>query len=127
MNKSELFKAAHKLTKEVIKTGDDYRVTFGAAIKFILESNKMESEVKYWGKKGHRFYVDMPRDFMGKVTLESVGYVEYANKALDFSNINPANIEAVKAAFEAKMNELAERYGDKYKKAGGLLGLNFTF
>lgn len=45
MNKSELFKAAHKLTKEVIKTGDNYRVTFGAAIKFILEGINMETYV----------------------------------------------------------------------------------
>ena len=36
MNKSELFKAAHKLAKSVIKTGDNYRVTFGAAIKAVL-------------------------------------------------------------------------------------------
>jgi len=36
MNKSELFKAAHKLAKSVIKSGDNYRVTFGAAIKEIL-------------------------------------------------------------------------------------------
>ena len=36
MNKSELFKAAHKLVKSVIKSGDNYRVTFGAAIKAIL-------------------------------------------------------------------------------------------
>ena len=127
MNKSELFKAAHKLTKEVIKTGDNYSVTFGAAIKFILESNKVKSEVKYWNKKGHRFYVDMPRDFMGKVSLESVGYVEYANKELDFSNINSSSVDYVKAAFEAKMKELTERYGDSYKKPSGLLGLNFTF
>ena len=37
MNKSELFKAAHKLVKLVIKSGDNYRVTFSAAIKAILE------------------------------------------------------------------------------------------
>ena len=36
MNKSELFKAAHNLVKQVIKAGDDYRATFGAAIKAIL-------------------------------------------------------------------------------------------
>lgn len=33
MNKSNLFIAAHKLTKKVIKSGDDYRVTFGACLK----------------------------------------------------------------------------------------------
>ena len=36
MNKSQLFKAAHKLAKSVIQAGDSYRVTFGLAIKAIL-------------------------------------------------------------------------------------------
>ena len=36
MNKSQLFKAAHKLAKSVIQKGDCYRVTFGLAIKAIL-------------------------------------------------------------------------------------------
>ena len=36
MNKSQLFKAAHKLAKSVIQKGDSYRVTFGLAIKAIL-------------------------------------------------------------------------------------------
>lgn len=42
MNKSELFKAAHKLAKSVIKAGDNYRVTFGACIKAVL-SNTVKS------------------------------------------------------------------------------------
>ena len=44
MNKSELFKAAHKLAKSVIKSGDNYRVTFGAAIKAILEGPVMTTK-----------------------------------------------------------------------------------
>ena len=40
MNKSELFKAAHKLAKSVIQKGDSYRVTFGLAIKAILSQAK---------------------------------------------------------------------------------------
>lgn len=36
MNKSELFKKAHKLTKQVIQAGDDYRITFGLALKAII-------------------------------------------------------------------------------------------
>ena len=44
MNKSELFKAAHKLVKSVIKSGDNYRVTFGAAIKAILEGLVMTTK-----------------------------------------------------------------------------------
>ena len=44
MNKSELFKAAHKLAKSVIKSGDNYRVTFGAAIKAILDGLVMTTK-----------------------------------------------------------------------------------
>ena len=35
MNNSILFIEAHKLAKQVIKSGDDYRVTFGACLKLI--------------------------------------------------------------------------------------------
>lgn len=44
MNKSELFKSAHKLAKSVIKSGDNYRVTFGAAIKAIIEGFVMNTK-----------------------------------------------------------------------------------
>ena len=44
MNKSQLFKTAHKLAKSVIKSGDNYRVTFGAAIKAILEGFVMTTK-----------------------------------------------------------------------------------
>ena len=44
MNKSQLFKAAHKLAKSVIKSGDNYRITFGAAIKAILEGLVMTTK-----------------------------------------------------------------------------------
>lgn len=69
MNKSELFKAAHKLAKSVIKSGDNYRVTFGAAIKAILEGLVMttksiadqliEAGAKVW-EKGNmkRIYIN---------------------------------------------------------------------
>lgn len=44
MNKSELFKSAHKLVKSIIQTGDNYRVTFGAAIKQILKGLTMTTK-----------------------------------------------------------------------------------
>ena len=40
MTKSELFKKAHKLTKQVIQAGDDYRITFGLALKTIIADSK---------------------------------------------------------------------------------------
>ena len=43
MNKSKLFKKAHNLTKKVIQTGDNYRVTFGACLKMIAEMFKVPS------------------------------------------------------------------------------------
>ena len=37
MHKSLIFKAAHKLTKRVIKTGDNYPVTFGLCLRTIYD------------------------------------------------------------------------------------------
>ncbi|OBX58542.1 hypothetical protein A9Z61_04265 [Moraxella osloensis] len=60
MNKSQLFKAAHKLAKSVIQKGDSYRVTFGLAIKAILSQAATKSIAdkliaaggKVWEKAG---------------------------------------------------------------------------
>lgn len=37
MTNSQLFKLAHAMTKQVIKTGDNYKVTFGLCLKVIKE------------------------------------------------------------------------------------------
>lgn len=37
MTNSQLFKQAHKMTKQVMQIGDDYRVTFGACLKLLKE------------------------------------------------------------------------------------------
>ena len=37
MTSSQLFTEAHKLVKQVIQKGDDYRVTFGACLKLLKE------------------------------------------------------------------------------------------
>ena len=39
MNKSQLFKQAHTMTKQVIKAGNCYRTTFGACLKLIKNGN----------------------------------------------------------------------------------------
>ncbi|MGB0467767.1 MAG: hypothetical protein ACPGF7_09605 [Pontibacterium sp.] len=36
MTKSNLFKSAHKLTRATIQPGDDYRTTFGACLKHLM-------------------------------------------------------------------------------------------
>lgn len=40
MNKSQIFKAAHQLTKATIQAGDCYRVNFSAALKIIISQFK---------------------------------------------------------------------------------------
>lgn len=37
MNASQLFKAAHALTKKIRRAGDDYRITFGACLRHIMQ------------------------------------------------------------------------------------------
>lgn len=37
MTNSEIFKAAHELTSKTVKTGDNYQITFGAALKIIRQ------------------------------------------------------------------------------------------
>ena len=97
MNKSQLFKAAHKLAKSVIKSGDNYRVTFGAAIKAILEGLVMttksiadqliEAGAKVW-EKG-----DMKRIYINDAVAEIV----FNQKILkDFSQVK---IKVGKAKF----------------------------
>lgn len=46
MNKSNLFKAAHAMTKQVIKSGDSYSVTFGLCLKQIINDTKKASTMK---------------------------------------------------------------------------------
>lgn len=46
MNKSNLFKLAHILTKAIIKTGDNYQVTFGAAVKHINTTHQVKGTDK---------------------------------------------------------------------------------
>ena len=40
MNKSNLFKKAHALTKATIKTGDNYAATFAICLKLIIAATK---------------------------------------------------------------------------------------
>lgn len=75
MNKSNLFKAAHKLAKSVIKAGDNYRVTFGAAIKailggFVMATNSMADRLiaagaKVWEKN------EMKRIYLSQVIVDA--------------------------------------------------------
>ena len=104
MNKSELFKAAHKLVKSVIKTGDNYRVTFGAAIKAILEGLVMttksiadqiiEAGAKVWEK------VNMKRIYIN----DAVAQIVFNENILkDFPQVK-INVGKAKFYFDLEYN-----------------------
>jgi hypothetical protein len=47
MTKKELFIKAHKMTKAVLKAGDNYRVTFAACLKAVKSGFTLNSKCKY--------------------------------------------------------------------------------
>lgn len=72
MTKSELFKAAHALAKQVIQPGDHYGTTFGAALKSLLAKPvDMEEALtkiggRLWEKGGmRRIYFNDLEQWMG--------------------------------------------------------------
>lgn len=106
MNKSELFKAAHKLAKSVIKAGDNYRVTFGAAIKAVKEGfvavEKITVVLKAWNKKEGelRVYLNL------EDSNDDLGYVLIEGKKLNYSKVEFAYVERIKAAVATKLAKL---------------------
>lgn len=70
MNKSAIFKTAHKLVKKVIQAGDNYAATFSACLKATYEGLKMTTKSiaekliaaggKVWEKGNYkRIYLNM--------------------------------------------------------------------
>ena len=61
MTKSQLFKAAHKLTKTIIQTGDSYSATFGLCLKHVITESK--KAVKVAAKKVKSLYAFVTEDY----------------------------------------------------------------
>lgn len=110
MNKSELFKAAHKLAKSVIKSGDNYRVTFGAAIKAVLvgssAAEKITATLKKWSKKAGEVRVYLNND------NDDFGYLLVNGDKFDFSKVEAKYVERVKSAVAVKLSRLLKDDAD---------------
>lgn len=141
MNKSELFKAAHKLAKSIIKLGDNYRVTFGACIKaikegFVMSNEKLIKSVEFAIKKGaltrwtkdliDRAYVTN-FDYNGGsglvAKLHAVGisaenaFFDFASETFEFKNLRRyASKELDMQAFEGTDEQMAVRARNTLKK-----------
>ena len=84
MNKSEIFKAAHKMTKQVKRAKDSYSVTFAACLKaaheLAVEAAKVTGLAAEFSKKNTMnvvFY--MGNDFVAEVGLDKVGFYSLAS------------------------------------------------
>ena len=111
MNKSELFKAAHKLAKSVIKSGDNYRVTFGAAIlEGLVMTTKsiadqlVEAGAKVW-EKGSMKRIYMTYSQFNKVTGRDYNLNDNNNKIFyDFAT------NAIMRSYKGKKPTLEVQY-----------------
>ena len=94
MNKSILFKKAHALTKSIIQPGDNYRVTFGEALRMIISESKSISPEKLESIGGklwergdlRRIYFNNLEDFC------SFGYSRYNSGSIKRAFLNGEKI-----------------------------------
>ena len=101
MNKSAMFKKAHKIAKRVHVAGECYRVTFGAALKIVCAQAKAATpvNVSVWSKKGTRFYFSVEVDARFKM-MSDVGYAEMINGKLSVKNVEAQYRNAIVNALE---------------------------
>lgn len=94
MNKSQIFKTAHKLAKSVHVVGDCYRVTFGAALKIVISESKapknfVQVVFNAWKKGGnHRLYAKVlnvadPR--FNTTFDDEIGYIDVKTGEVKFN------------------------------------------
>jgi len=101
MNKSAMFKKAHKIAKRVHVAGECYRITFGAALKLVAAQAKAKTpvDVKVWNKKGTRFYFSVEVNARFKM-MSDVGYAEMVDGKLSVKNIEAQYRDAIVSALE---------------------------
>ena len=80
MTNSQLFKLAHAMTKQVIKTGDNYRVTFGLCLKAIKADAKQTGFTATIVIIAFAIIATMIKPFQNIKLPTKKGYVIYANK-----------------------------------------------
>lgn len=99
MNKSELFKAAHKLAKSAIKSGDNYRVTFGAAIKMILSESTVEIyEVEFFNAWTGKAFKKEIEALSHKDAIQKLEAIERKKATYVSKKTNGVNVEVIEDA-----------------------------
>ena len=80
MNNSQLFKQAHAMTKQVIKTGDNYQVTFGLCLKAIKADAKQTGFTATIVIIAFAIIATMIKPVQAIKLPTKKGYIVYANK-----------------------------------------------
>ena len=80
MTNSQLFKLAHAMTKQVIKTGDNYQVTFGLCLKAIKADAKQTSFTATIVIIAFAIIATMIKPVQAIKLPTKKGYIVYANK-----------------------------------------------
>ncbi|GGD38306.1 hypothetical protein [Aureimonas glaciei] len=88
MTPSELFKTAHRLTRSVVQSGENYRATFGMALRkaYLAAKAAVAPSVEriiaagsVWAKAGRRrVYFNNLADFLGLEFTHCMGKVSFA-------------------------------------------------
>ena len=78
MNASQIFKAAHTLTRATIVAGDCYRVNFGAALRIVRKLAAAGGNL--WEKAGYaRIYLDTRAAYGFEYTTYKTGNISTAS------------------------------------------------
>lgn len=123
MNKSKLFKKAHKLAKQVIQAGDNYRATFAACLKmlapmFTLPSILLDDSTFFYKAEGV-FKLDDSMQVDMDVNSEMFALVK-SGKSFGFKR-------DAKTAFEIIVSEVNEFSVQAERGLLNLANVKFSF
>lgn len=87
-----IFKQAHKITREIIRKGDNYRATFGLVLSFVYSQQK--AGVEMVELKGSEKQVKWATDIRNRM-IEINNIFEEATKDTDMTNLNEETLEGM--------------------------------
>lgn len=87
-----IFKQAHKITREIIRKGDNYRATFGLVLSFVYSQQK--AGVEMVELKGSEKQVKWANDIRNRM-IEINNIFEEATKDTDMTNLNEETLEGM--------------------------------
>lgn len=91
--KTNVFKKAHEITKQIIKKGDSYKATFALALKFVYSQIKKEMN-KLVELKGTEKQVKWADDIRNRMIRINEIFKE-TTKDTDMTNVNDETLEGM--------------------------------